>query len=309
MDTAITLDAEIKVYPDDTPSLSLDVTGDGPANYFDFAGTVSASGGTSPFTFTAAGSLPAEVAEIEGSIAWTGEVNAGARTLEFDMGTSGTHKVYVIYGTPTGSAPTVKRIAWVTTAASACSNATEVCDGIHLALAGDPPEDGNQGTIVDDWRLLDGSPYVGECDEQARFMKRAVNVIGVAGGTAFNVYASTDSDPTDYETRSAADAGITWDLDGDGTTGEEQVGLKFDFAGGTGANINAFEGALDLVGEAGHVYAVWPSLKSTTRCGLLLEVRDTGAIQCYVYPKNGWVPVKDPDTNELVTAGYPACGP
>jgi len=140
--------------------------------------------------------------------------------------------------------------------------------GIHKKLDEDPPMDGNSGTIADDWRLMAGGPFSGECHNQANFMNLAVQLVGVPGGTVHTIKASTDSNPLgDYETRTAAELAITEDLDGDGLPGEsdEVLRLVFDFDPPTG-NWNNFEGTLDV---AGKFYAVWPSYVAPSACEML----------------------------------------
>jgi hypothetical protein len=153
-----------------------------------------------------------------------------------------------------------------------------------------------------------GPPYTGECDEQARFMVTAVQLIGGPTGIAYKTWPSRDCDPTLQESATATQAGITWDIDGDGTIGEEDLVLRFDFDGGAGTDINAFEGTVQYPSLGKH-YAVWPSLQATSKCGMLTAIKTMGAIQCWAPVDNPWECVRFPGTEVLVRANFPDCAP
>lgn len=238
------------------------------------------------------------------------------------------HDIYVTFGTPAGSLPTARRMNMLCNAAAQAGTELEVIEGapfggegIHERLDNNPPRDGcsdpcppqTPDCCVDHWSLMASWPYQGECDEQARFMVRSVHLIGGPMGTWYNTWPSRDCDPTQQESASAAQAGITWDLDGDGAIGEELVILRFDFPdngqpGGDGSNINAFEGSVEFP-SLGRYYAVWPSLESSSKCELLLEVEDTDAVQCWALASDPWVCLVDPATAQLMQEPFPACTP
>ncbi len=215
------------------------------------------------------------------------------------------HRIYLTLGLPTGSNPTNRRMNTVCFAAAQAATALEAIEGvanggegIHARLDAEPPCDGASldgvppcvgagGTIVGDWRLLSGPPFVGECDQQAHLMNLAVQLIGVTGAPEYKTYASSDADPTDREFTTAAALGITDDLDGDGVVGETDEVLELIFAfdpeDPMDPNWNNFEGSIIA---AGKYYAVWPSLKAESACGLLLEVeRVEGAKQYWVFER------------------------
>jgi hypothetical protein len=228
------------------------------------------------------------------------------------------HHVFVSYGTPVfddpvNGPPTQWRMRNLCGAALNASTALQVVDGIvppggigiHRWLGGNPPNE-PPATVtpeerelheVSDWRLMSGSPYWGECDEQASIMNLGVKLIGAPGGTVQLIYASTDANPLglDPETKPAADLGITEDLDGDGTIGEEMLELIFDFEPEPAQERfwNNFEGALQTMGA---FYAVWPSHKAPSACELLLwlllpeneqnpELGGEGATQHWVFTR------------------------
>jgi len=189
--------------------------------------------------------------------------------MEIGVGGSGPHKIYVTYGTPTGSVVTEKRIDWACTKADGATTARDVADKIHVALSADPPIDGHGPIQTDDWLLLSGSPYQGQCDEQARFMVKALELLG-STGSSYLTYASSDSSVTNYESK--VQDGKTW-------------WLKFDFDN-NGSVDNNFEGS---VSSAGHYYAVWPSLDASSECLLLRQIGpdNLGAAQRWVRTKYG----------------------
>jgi hypothetical protein len=157
------------------------------------------------------------------------------------------------------------------------------CDGQSLSPNGDPPCTGTGGTIVDDWRLLAGPPYVGECHQQAHLMNLALQLIGAGAANEYLTHASTDANPMDdLETTTSGALGITQDLDGDGEIGEEVWELIFDFNPPPDPvppdwerSWNNFEGSLEITGR---YYAVWPSLAAASACELLLQLGPTGVV-------------------------------
>ncbi len=208
---------------------------------------------------------------------------------------STSHRIYVTYGTPSGSSPTNRRMNFVCNAAAQAGTVLEVIDGvdpggfgIHENLNADPPQDscpqGNKD-CVDNWRLMSSWPYRGECDEQARFMNLVIQIIGAGNGSVYETYASTDSQVTSIETTTALALGITVDLDGDGIAGEanEILELIFDFDPDPTRprNWNLFEGSISA---AGRFYAVWPSFSADSQVELLCTViSGLGAKQRWVY--------------------------
>ena len=233
-----------------------------------------------------------------------------------------THHMFVSHGTPAyddpgKGPPTQWRMHWLTAAGLGFSQPLTITDAIHFDLAFDPPLDADDAGVtfidVDDWDLMSGLPYGGECDEEARLMNRATKLLGLPSGVPYFTYPSmaNDCDPSDGETvRTAAQAGITWDIDGDGTIGEEMMILRFDFDGGTGADINAFEGSVEYSG-INKYYAVWPSLEANSKCELLDKVRthvNPNVVQCWdLQDTPVWECVRNPATGLLKEEQFPGC--
>jgi hypothetical protein len=197
-------------------------------------------------------------------------------------------------------------MTWLCHTANGAVSALDVANEIHAALSEDPPFDGDEGTIISDmsmvWQLMAGLPASGECHHQARLMNVMIQLMGVPGGTEHLIHASTDTDPFDVETTTAATLGVTVDLDGDGAIGEtdEVLQLIFNFdPDQPEANWNNFEGTLERM----VFYAVWPTLQASSGCRMLYELRDNeGAVQKWVYPVVGFPTYAHPGT-----VAYPIC--
>jgi len=238
--------------------------------------------------------------------------------------------VYVTLAPPTGTVPdyqpTKTRLNFACYAAAQENTALGVTDKIHDGLDADPPCDGRSldlnadapacrgtgGTIVSNWSLMAGKPYVGECDQQAHFMNLAIPMLGVAPGAEYKTYASRDTQVTSIERTTAQALGVTQDLDGDGQIGDETLELIFDFdpppnpePAGWEHDWNLFEGSISA---GGRYYAVWPSFEADSEFELFCEVVQ-GIEQRWVYrvvgPGGTWsVAYAHPGT-----VAPPACPP
>ena len=108
------------------------------------------------------------------------------------MGSS-TNQIYTIYGTPTGSL-TKKRLSWCTLEANGKGAPDGIAGEIH-----DPLVTKFAYTYLENaWKVLDGTKA--DCDTLSRCMLAAVKLLGV-GGSVDNVYASTDAECLDPQTR------------------------------------------------------------------------------------------------------------
>ena len=187
----------------------------------------------------------------------------------------GSNSFLVTWGTPTGSSVTFKRLNWAVTAATNATTAELVADGIWNALGNvDPPlEPGENGKSLlpdggNEWKLLDGT-FTGECDEQARLMKRGVEILGSSASVAL-VYASSDSNAMDMESRVSAYDPDLHDY------------LIYYYPGP-----NAFEGCCV---SASKWYAVWPKVKAGSALDILRNLCSGGAVQKWVRMDDGWTP-------------------
>jgi len=247
--TSLEIEATVKVEPS---GLKFDLLGDGPQNYLDFSHTnLTSTGSDQVVTMTAHAALPNQVDTLTGSINWTILLDDPNPNIFEDVGTSGSHKIYVTYGTPSGSVVTEKRLSWACEQADGASTEVGVADGIHNGLGNvDPPREPGEcdpGELCGNWLLMAGCPYYGECDEQATLMELGVELLGVSAYTD-KVYASSNSG-----------AGNCLDLENQ-IEGGIQKWLILDFNMGPGYNWNAFEGCCVA---GGSWYAVWPKKKAT----------------------------------------------
>ncbi len=240
---------------------------------FSSQGNVS-TGQDQPLTLTAAETLPDLVATLEQPITWTTTVSG----TEIHLWDSGPHKIYVTYGTPSGSTVTERRIEKTCEWADTATGEEEVADGIHDNLGNaDPPyEPSEKPSEGSGWTLLEGNAY-GECDEQADLMRYAVLMQGVTPAYLRFVRASTNAGAgncLDYETRVCSLHGQEW--------------LLLDFGGaGYHGDMNQFEGCCET---ANHYYAVWPKEKSQDDYTMLQTLGSSGTTQhwCYFEPVFNW---------------------
>jgi len=165
------------------------------------------------------------------------------------------HDIFVSYDILYGSLPTPRRIQHECIFGLGSSDPAWITDQIHISLnTGEsfppfnPHSPGVSSPWVNDWRLMAGIPYAGECHDQAHLMNLMMQIIGLPAGMEYLTYASTDSDPTNREFRTAADLGVTVDIDGDGSPGEtdEWLELIFNFPGPPTPNLNNFEGSIQV---------------------------------------------------------------
>ncbi len=158
-----------------------------------------------------------------------------------------------------------KNIRWACDHAHDANTIIGVADKIHSALAGDTPKEPGEcepNELCGDWNLLEGCPYYGECDEQARFMVSVLNLLGVGGAYDTHVYASQD-----------AGAGHCIALDSR-VENDELQWLIMDFDLTEEHAPNAFEGTAVVLDEGleDFWYAVWPSYKATDDYDMLLKL-------------------------------------
>jgi hypothetical protein len=75
-----------------------------------------------------------------------------------------------------------KRLGWCVDATRDSDTTQEIADGVHTKLAGAvtflPPPPIDWSKLTSEWKLLDGSPWFGQCTEQADLMVRAIKLLG-----------------------------------------------------------------------------------------------------------------------------------
>ena len=191
--TKLTAKITVKVNPS---GVTFDLIGDGPDSYVDFQKTNNTSTGSDQeITVTADANLPDQVCTQTKSINW--KINVGS--AECSAGSSGPHKIFITYGTPSGSEPTDNRISW---SCERCTGNSALDDIVLAAYAYintyDPPHfnvatgEWPSGTPPI-WMLLDPSHSGGSCIAFANLLKHISNILGIPGGSLVYVYSSSDS--------------------------------------------------------------------------------------------------------------------
>jgi hypothetical protein len=203
------------------------------------------------------GNIINEVKKYDGTfqIDWKYKVPSGTDTW-YTIGST-SHTMYVTYGTPDpgGSELTEQRINELCYWANGAYDPKSVADGIHSNLS--LPFGSEETKLSDDWDLMcDTCDKEGECDEHARFMVRAIKLLG-STGEDYLTMASTDTDVEDLESVTAMDVTFY---------------LLFDFDN-NGVVDNRFEGS---VFSGNHCYAVSPKLNANSKCELLRKVGPDG---------------------------------
>jgi len=216
-------------------------------------------------------------------------VSNSSRTFSWKVRTVGpwtdledtTNPFWVTWGEPNFGASvgvTAKRVNFATGAARPGSTVELIATFVYWSVAepNNPPQEPSPGSInTDTWYLLDGRPFSGQCDEQARFMGRVLKMLGVGSSTAL-VRASTDSGEGN-----CLDPEYRWcPLHGSG----EFLCLDF-YGGGQSGNMNQFEGCCVA---GGHYYALWPREMVTNDYTMLQ------ALSCQQY----WVETNGPAPGE-----------
>ena len=124
---------------------------------------------------TAVSKLPAVIGQIDKPISWLIVIDGQV----IQLGTT-QNKIYVTYGTPSGSVVTQKRIEWLTTVANGLGRGDEqaIVAAIHAAsMALGNYENVENLPLDSPWQFLDGAPA--ECDEHVNLINAGVAMLGV----------------------------------------------------------------------------------------------------------------------------------
>ncbi|MHC4397398.1 MAG: hypothetical protein ACYS1A_17295 [Planctomycetota bacterium] len=186
--------------------------------------------------------------------------------------TTGAISTYAVFFAPNaeqgGEYYIEDNLDWACSAAVGETTVIEIADAIHSALNDDPPLESGT-TQVDDWRLLEGSPYYGDHLDQAYFMWRVLHFLGIyneIGGhgaySGYHVYASSDSGAgnclsMEWKTEESV---IQW--------------LILDADTGAGYSWRPYQGVVrvDDEGEEDYWYSVLPSIKATDDYDMLTDL-------------------------------------
>ena len=179
--------ATVNVQP---AGIAFDLNGDGaiPALTFQNAG-LSATGGDQDVPVNSTGPLQAQIGVVNQGINWS--VTVGGVTA--DAGSSGPHTIYVLWGSPAGATPTLKRVTFICNSANGNAGVTPCANAIYNALAGSPPTFALGNTPSNIWSMMDPGGPTGECIDLAKLMRDMCSMLGLGSGEIGFVYATTDN--------------------------------------------------------------------------------------------------------------------
>jgi hypothetical protein len=247
--TNVGVKMKIKVTPTDTPSKSYNVVGSGPTG-MNFDTSLSLAGGdNADKTATSTDKLEDKIHAINGSIEWKFKLSGGESTPV----NTGSHKVYVTYGTPGGSSITEKRVAYVVDKASGQADPHDALAAVHggsYVLGSATP------TPI--WKIAGGTP--GECIHLAQFDDAAIQMLGCPAGSIRYLYvklgesSKESASSSDWEIRASDGAKLIFE---DGSTppglNNWEAALKYTSGGTTkyyagGAGIyNSVQDCMDAI--------------------------------------------------------------
>ena len=204
----LTAQVVVKVEPKD---LTFSLTGDGPTDgtgasareYCDFSPAARKStGADQQVNVTAKHAMPDRVCILNPNIAW--KVTIGS--LEIDLGRSGAHRIYVTYGTPSGSVVTEMRLRWSCTVCDGKTDLDDIVLKAHGHINSNTPPKFDVQTnewpagTPPIWKMLDATHSGGSCIAHSNLLKHIANILGIPGGTLEKVWSSTDANFDSQET-------------------------------------------------------------------------------------------------------------
>jgi hypothetical protein len=230
--------------------------------------------GKNPVFETSSSSIANSIGILQDSIKWK------IYNLTFDSDSVNVsdeitinQKTFVTWSYPAGSSPTYKRLNWACENADNATSKESICDKISTKIAA---LDKFGNTSDKGWGILDPGSK-GDCDDLARCMKKAIQILGVHLATLREIKAAKHDSSPDYI------CGIVPHYIHQ--NGDEDW-LIFDFDTGAGRNWNAYEGTC-YVSSENYYYAIEPYLKKNTPIKI---VQGLPAEQWWVRTKNNVEP-------------------
>jgi hypothetical protein len=192
MGTSLKISVQVYAGPAGT---QFDLIGSGSHDYSTFQKTgIISNGRIQNIPLTASAPLPNSVGILSERINWT--IRYAGNTS--NVGRTGPFKIYVTYGTPTGSLATEQRVSWCCQTASGESTldgiASKIFDALDVA-EGVPPVfqlDGELNVPSPIWLLMSSSSYNGQCIHLAQLMQKMVLMLGGSADIGY-IYGSTTS--------------------------------------------------------------------------------------------------------------------
>ena len=188
MNTTVSVTTTVNVQP---AGLPFDLTGSSSSAFLSFSKTGNgASGSDQGIAMNSTGNLPNSVGIQSGSISWT--ISAFGGAFNCASATSGAHKIYVTYGTPSGSVVTETRIGFVCNAASGKTALGDCADAVVASLSSAydlNSSDVNGPNPV--WLLHDGN-HSSQCPGLALYVSKHFEMLGLGAGTTEYCHANAD---------------------------------------------------------------------------------------------------------------------
>lgn len=209
--TSLSIKAKLKVEPS---GITFELEGDGPNDYVDFkkSGIPPSTGAEQEIDIDAEEILPSSINVLSKSIAWKAKISG----LEFALGSSGVHKIYMTYGTPEGSAITEKRIAYVCSNGSGSTPRT-CADSLFGQLPGSIDKSAQDDGPPNIWDVHNDPDSSSQCNGLALFVQAHFNMLGMGSGQivygmakddgSCEVQSSPPLDPFEPESRSSSHDG------------------------------------------------------------------------------------------------------
>lgn len=178
--TSLGIDVVIQVTPS---GAHFDLMGDGAQNYVDFSSSGNTStGADQTLSVTANAALPNMVTTLPESIAWKVKMTDPDPDCEISLGSSGSHLIYVTYGTPAGSVVTEMRVGFVCGAADGQSTLRACADAVFDSLGGSFDLSGEMWGPVPIW-LLHDEGEISQCPGLAMFVNVHFQMLGLGSGS------------------------------------------------------------------------------------------------------------------------------
>ena len=189
-DTKLTANVTLCIQPS---GIAYDLIGDGSIGYFTFhTNGLTSSGSDQTFLLTADTKIPAQIDVLNQSVNWS--INAGG--VSCVATSSGPHKVYVTWDTPTGTATTLKRMDWAVNLAKSSTSLEQIADAIGPDAVGGSRFGANSifdtpPSMSNAWAVMDG--YLSDCGTLSTLMKYELDLLGATGSEVRFVYARHES--------------------------------------------------------------------------------------------------------------------
>lgn len=179
--TKLTINVTVRVSP---AGLAFDLIGTG-ANYMTFEKTGNTSSGADQtLSITANVNLPDHIATLSNEISWKIKL-IDPLNIEIDLGKSGPHKIYLTYGTPSGSVVTEKRMNWCVSLANGKVSDTDIADSIGPEAVNASHFGHDFFSLSNPWPVLGSN---GDCGTLSTLMKKGLELLGVLGAEVRFVY-------------------------------------------------------------------------------------------------------------------------